>query len=122
MGILAFSGFLQRLVRVDPPTSQGTATVRLVWDALKRGNASEAIDLMTYLIQEQDIGHEIFARWTERMVQYIIKHDPKQTLHDVHAATMRPWLSATTVPYMRDVVDQTPAVEVDGENVSYTWP
>ena len=66
MGVLAFSGFLQRLIRVDPPASQGTATVRLVWDALQKGDVREATDLMAYAIEEQRIGHEIFARWTGR--------------------------------------------------------
>jgi len=116
MGILAFSGFLQRLVRVDSPTSQGTATVRLVWDALERGDARGATDLAAYLIQEQGIGHEIFARWTERMVQYIITH-ATHTLRDVHAATMRPWLSTTTTPYFSDVASHIPALDVSGEEV-----
>ena len=110
MGSLAYSGFLQRLVRVDPSTRQGTATVRLVWDALEKGKTGEAADLMAYLIQEQVIGHEIFARWTERMAQYIVKFDPKQTLRDVHAATMQPWLGATTAPYL-PVPDQPPALD-----------
>ena len=61
MGVLAFSGFLQRLVRVDAPTSQGKATVRLIWDALDQDKPTEADDLMGYLIQELQIGHEIFA-------------------------------------------------------------
>ena len=122
MGILAFSGFLQRLVRVDAPTSQGTATVRLLWDALASGDARGATDLAAYLVQEQDIGHEIFARWTERMAQYIITHDPTQTLRDVHATTMRPWLSTTTAPYFSDVAGQIPALDVADEEVRYTWP
>jgi hypothetical protein len=121
VGSLAYSAFLQRLVRVDPPTRQGTATVRLVWDALEGGKTGEAADLMAYLIQEQVIGHEIFARWTERMAQYIVKFDPKQTLQDVHAATMQPWLGATTAPYL-PVPDQPPALAVHGEDVRYTWP
>lgn len=122
MGILAFSGFLQRLVRVDAPTSQGTATVRLVWDALAKGDARGATDLAGYVVQEQEIGHEIFARWTERMVQYIITHDPRQVLRDVHATTMRPWLSTTTAPYFSDVAGQIPALDVADEEVRYTWP
>lgn len=121
MGILAFSGFLHRLVRVDPPTDQGIATVRLVWDALQKGNVNDAIDLMAYLIQEQDIGHEIFARWTERMAQYLVKSDPTQTLRGVHAATMQPWLSTTAAPYL-NVPLQPPRLEVEGEEVRYTWP
>jgi hypothetical protein len=122
MGMLAFSGFLNRLVRVDPPLSQGAASVRLVWEALDKGNTNEAIDLTAYLIQEQYIGHEIFARWTERMAQYIVTHDPRQSLHDVHAATVQPWLTRTTAPYLSDVANQIPTLEVEGENVRYTWP
>jgi len=121
MGVLEFSGFLNRLVRVDPPTDQGTATVRLVWDALQKGNLNDAVDLMAYLIQEQCVGHEIFARWTERMVQYVVKSDPTQTLGGVHAATMQPWLSTTVAPYL-NVPEQPPALEVKGEDVRYTWP
>src|SRR5712692_3583180 len=122
MGILAFSGFLQRLVRVDPRTSQGAATVRLVWGELESGSVSEAINLTAYLIREQYVGHEIFARWTERMVQYVVKHDREQTLRDVHATTMQSWLSTTTAPYLRTVANQAPTLEVDGEDVRYIWP
>ena len=121
MGILAFSGFLRRLVRVDPPGSQGTATVRLVWDAMRKGEAREAIDLMAYVIQEQRIGHEIFARWTERMVRYILTHGPGRTLRDVHVASMQPWLSTTTGPYFGNVFQRAPVVEVNGEDVRYAW-
>jgi hypothetical protein len=122
MGVLAFSGFLQRLIRVDPPTSQGAATVRLVWDAVGKGDVRQAIHLTEYMIQEQRIGHEIFARWTERMVQYILEHDPSRTLRDVHAATMQPWLSTTAGPYLKDAAQQPPVLQVHGEDVSYTWP
>ena len=122
MGVLAFSGFLRRLIRVDPPASQGTATVRLVWDALQKGDVREATDLTAYAIEEQRIGHEIFARWTERMAQHILAHDPGRTLRDVHAATMQPWLSTTTGPYLGNAPRQAPALVVYGEDVRYTWP
>jgi hypothetical protein len=121
MGVLAFSGFLNRLVRLDPPLEQGRATVRLVWEALERENPAEAIDLMAYLIKELDIGHEIFARWTERMVKYLMEHDPRQTLRQVHAATMQPWLGTTVTPYFAEIENQIPELQVDGENVRYSW-
>jgi len=122
MGILAFSGFLGRLVRTDPALQQGTATVRLVWEELERGRGRDAADLMAYLIQEQRIGHEIFARWTERMSQYLIRHAPKHSLRDVHAASMQPWLAATAGPYFSDLPKQVPSLDVRGEDVQYTWP
>jgi hypothetical protein len=121
VGVLAFSGFLGRLVRVDPAASQGTATVRLVWGELDRGNGREAADLMAYVIQEHAVGHEIFARWTERMVRHITRRDARQSLREVHAATMRPWLAATTRPYFSDVPQQDPVLEVRGEDVRYAW-
>lgn len=121
MGVLAFSHFLNRLVRVDPPLQQGIATVRLVWQALDAGMSVEANDLLAYLIREQQIGHEIFARWTERMVQYLMQHEPKKTLREAHAATMLPWITTTVAPYLSEVKNQTPALEVNGEVVHYTW-
>jgi len=93
----------------------------LVWEALGKGNASEAVDLMAYVIQEQRIGHEIFARWTERMVQYLLRHDAGQTLRDVHAATMQPWLSTTAGPYLGNASQRSLVLEVRGEDVSYSW-
>lgn len=121
MGVLAFSGFLNRLVRVDPPLEQGRATVRLVRDALASGNPAEAVDLMGYLIKELDIGHEIFARWTERMAKYLMEHEPRQTLRQVHAATMQPWLATTVTPYIKEIENQIPRLDVQGEDVRYTW-
>lgn len=120
MGVLAFSAFLKRLVRVDAPTSQGRATVRLVWDALDKGNLDEASELTGYLIQELQIGHEIFARWTERMAQYLVQ-TAQQTLYDVHAQTMQPWLATTTAPYFASVTNEIPVLKISGEDVSYTW-
>src|SRR5581483_9066473 len=120
MGMLAFSGFLNRLVRADAPTHQGIATVRLVREALDAGNTDEAIDLMAYLIKEQEIGHEIFARWTERMAQFIVQHDPKQDLRAVYAATMLPWLSTTVAPYFPGM-SQIPALQVHAEGVRFIW-
>lgn len=121
MGVLAFSGFLNRLVRVDPPLEQGRATVRLVRQALATGEPAEAVALIEYLIKEQEIGHEIFARWTERMVKYLLEHEPRQTLREVHAATMQPWLGTTVTPYLSAIENQVPALEVQGEQVAYTW-
>lgn len=122
MGVLAFSGFLQRFVRVDPPMSQGRATVRLVWDALEKGSLNEAIELTAYLVQELAIGHEIFARWTERMAQYVVQHASGWTLYNVHAAAMQPWSAMTATPYLPAIGNQIPMLEVNGENVRYGWP
>lgn len=121
MGMLAFSGFLRRMVRVDPPASQGIATIRLVWDAIDGGRTAEATDLMAYLIQEQRVGHEIFARWTERMAQYLMTHGAA-TLGDVHDRTMRPWLGTTITPYFHGVANRVPALDVEAEDVRYAWP
>ncbi len=121
MGILAFSGFLNRLIRVDPPISQGRATVRLVWEALDKEATTETVERMTYLLKELEIGHEIFARWTERMVNYLIQRATQQTLPDVHAATMQPWLTTTTEPYLPAMAGRRPRLEISGENVSYKW-
>lgn len=121
MGVLAFSGFLQRLVRVDAPVSQGRATVRLVWDALEKGSLNEATELTTYLVQELQIGHEIFARWTERMAQYVVQHASGWNLYNVHAAAMHPWLATTVTPYLPVIENQIPELQVNGENVRYGW-
>ena len=121
MGVLAFSGFLNRIVRADPPLTQGVATVRLVWQELEAGHFVEAGNLLEYLILEQQIGHEIFARWTERMAQYLVQHEPAKTLHQVHAATMLPWITTTVAPYLPEIRDQSPVLEVNGEAVVYRW-
>lgn len=121
MGVLAFSGFLRRLVRVDPSVSQGRATARLVWDALESGSWNEAIELTGYLIQELQIGHEIFARWTERMARYPLQHASGWTLSAVHAAAMQPWLGTTVTPYLPAIENQIPELQVNGENVRYGW-
>lgn len=75
-------------MRTDPPLQQGIATFRLVEQAVDDDRVDEAIDLIKYLITEQQIGHEIFARWTERMVGFILKNDEKHVLRDVYEATM----------------------------------
>ena len=121
MAILAFSQFLQRLVRTDPPLQQGIATFRLVEQAVNDDRIDEATDLIKYLITEQQIGHEIFARWTERMVRFILKNDEKHVLRDVYEATMLPWLSTTVAPYFHEITGLSPKLTVDGETVHFTW-
>jgi hypothetical protein len=121
MGVLAFSGFLKRTVRADPALTQGVATVRLVWQELEAGQTAAAGDLVAYLILEQQIGHEIFARWTERMAQYLMQHPPAKTLREVHAATMLPWITTTVAPYLPEIKDLVPALEVQDEQVLYRW-
>lgn len=65
---------------------------------------------LDYLILEQQIGHEIFARWTQRMAQYLMHHPLAKTQREVHAVAMLPWITRTVVPYLPVIKRLTPAL------------
>ena len=68
---------------------------------------------LDYLILEQQIGHEIFARRTECRAQYLMHHPPAKTQREAHAAAMLPWITRTVVPYLPVIKSLIPALEVE---------
>lgn len=67
MGVLAFSCFLKCIVRADPSshTRSGDGPARVAGvGGRAHSRRRRALD---YLILDQQIGHEIFACWTDCM-------------------------------------------------------